>query len=400
MSRATLALALACLAWAGAGTAAPPRWSCQVAVKAVDTAYTQAPVTVRVPAPAGAQSATLRQVGGGEVPCGVEFREGQAEVTWMLDQLPRGAWRRYLLKFGTAPPPRGGVTLTEGKEGVDILLDGKLFTRYRVDGPKPYCWPLMGPTGQPITRSYPMEQVAGESTDHPHHRSFWFGFGDVNDEDFWSESEEAGKIVHQAFEGLFSSPVVGRLRARSRWVAAEGKQVCQEVRELRIYRTGRGRLLDFEVTLLATEGPVVMGDTKEGMMAVRVASSMEVPRGAGHIVNSRGQRDGATWGKQAEWCDYWGPVAGQTVGIAILEHPESFRHPTYWHVRDYGLFAANPFGVHDFLGQPGQPGAYTIPAGGAITFRYRLYLHTGDEQQAGVADLYQQYAHPPLVQVH
>ena len=42
------------------------------------------------------------------------------------------------------------------------------------------------------------------------------------------------------------------------------------------------------------------------------------------------------------------PVEGKTVGVAILNHPDSFRFPTTWHVRTYGLFAANPFGWHDF----------------------------------------------------
>jgi hypothetical protein len=61
-------------------------------------------------------------------------------------------------------------------------------------------------------------------------------------------------------------------------------------------------------------------------------------------------------------------------------------------VRDYGLFAANPFGQHDF--EPGTEkgaGNLTVPAGKSITFRYRIYLHEGDEQQAKVAKRYEQY---------
>ena len=35
----------------------------------------------------------------------------------------------------------------------------------------------------------------------------------------------------------------------------------------------------------------------------------------------------------------------EDVGIAVFDHPENLRAPTYWHARAYGLLAANPFGV-------------------------------------------------------
>jgi hypothetical protein len=53
--------------------------------------------------------------------------------------------------------------------------------------------------------------------------------------------------------------------------------------------------------------------------------------------------------------------------------------------------AANPFGLHDFEKKPKGTGDYTIAAGQSITFRYRFYLHEGDEKQARVAERYQEY---------
>jgi len=85
-------------------------------------------------------------------------------------------------------------------------------------------------------------------------------------------------------------------------------------------------------------------------------------------------------------------VKDKIVGIAIFDHPQNPRHPTTWHVRDYGLFAANPFGLHDFEKKPSGAGDLTVPAGKSITFRYRIYLHEGDEVQAKVAERYQEFA--------
>ena len=130
-------------------------------------------------------------------------------------------------------------------------------------------------------------------------------------------------------------------------------------------------------------------------MAVRLAETMRLKSpGQGHIVNSAGLRDNDTWGKQADWCDYSGPVDGKLAGIAIFDHPQNPRHPTWWQVRDYGLFAANPFGQHDFEKLADKKaGDLTVPAGKSITFRYRFYLHSGGEKQAKVAERYQRYIH-------
>ncbi len=98
----------------------------------------------------------------------------------------------------------------------------------------------------------------------------------------------------------------------------------------------------------------------------------------------------AIWGKRAKWVDYWGTIEGQTVGIAFFDNPQNLRYPTYWHARDYGLYAANPFGLSEFVGR-GEDGSYTVPAGGALRLRYRLVFHTGDVTQAKIAELYQEY---------
>jgi len=158
---------------------------------------------------------------------------------------------------------------------------------------------------------------------------------------------------------------------------------------------------------LAGDHEIVLGDTKEGSMAIRVNESMrgmmarqpgekKAAVGKGRIalstgVTSSGKGDEKAWGKRGDWCDYSGPVDGRTVGIAIFDHPSNPRHPTSWHVREYGLFAANPFGLHDFEKQPAGAGNLTIPAGKSVTFKYRFYLHEGDEVAGKVAERYRDY---------
>ena len=291
-----------------------------------------------------------------------------------------------------------GVTLVQTNDVVQVSFDGKLFTEYHFrDVSRPFLYPILGANGEHFSRRWPQETVPDEEHDHPHHHALWWAHGDANGVDFWSEEKNAGRTVHQSFAELSSGQQTGVLTTRNRWIAKDGKVIASDERTLRFYRPhGPERILDFEVTVFASEGDLTLGDTKEGSMALRLAESLRLTKadkqpGAGHIVNSAGDRDGATWGKRAEWCDYYGPVAGHTVGVAIFDHPANPRHPTWWHVRDYGLFAANPFGLHDFEKQEKGAGNLKIISGQSVTFRYRFVFHEGDAISARVADQYSDY---------
>ncbi len=300
-----------------------------------------------------------------------------------------------------AAAPNPGVQIVQLTNRLRIEINGQLFTEYYFkDVPRPFCYPLLGPGSLPMMRNWPMKDVPGEDHDHPHHRSLWFTHGSVNGHDFWSEQKDFGKIVHDGFIQVASGKDAGVIKSRNKWVAKDGTVVCTDERTLRIYnRPANERLLDFEITIHAANGELTFGDTKEGTMAVRLNETMRlkpnkenIGKPTGHIVNSEGGRDGATWGKRAKWCDYYGPVEGRTVGIAIFDNPANPRYPTWWHVRDYGLFAANPFGQHDFENLKDKAaGNLVVPAGQSVTFRYRVYMHEGDDQQAGVAAHYAEY---------
>jgi hypothetical protein len=238
----------------------------------------------------------------------------------------------------------------------------------------------------------------GEERDHPHHRSLWFTFGAVNGHDFWTEHQRAGTIRHVRFGDIVSGPVFGSFTALNEWVAADGKVICTDERVFTVYALEGARLFDYTITIHASHGPLKFGDTKEGMMAMRVAPTLRLTgkRAQGHIVTSAGLRDAQAWGKRAAWVDYSGPIKDRVVGAAIFDHPANLRHPTWWHARQYGLFAANPFGIHDFEGKPAGTGDHKLKAGERITFRYRIYLHAGDAEKARIADMYRMWlAEPP-----
>ncbi|NCO90370.1 MAG: hypothetical protein COZ06_37850 [Armatimonadetes bacterium CG_4_10_14_3_um_filter_66_18] len=403
----TKCFALAALAVTAPLLAAPaarPAQARTITVTAGNQDVRETPVSGALPADAAGIPLLTDAQTKQTVPCQLTKADGHAVLWWIERDLKRGAARTYRLSFAgdRSAATQSAVAVTKGDTSVEVTVGGQLLTRYVfADTPKPYCYPLIGPTGKPLTRSYPMEKVAGESTDHMHHRSaFWFTHDDVNGQRFWTEGGKQAREVHREFEALESGPVFGRIRARNDWIGSDDKKVCEDVRELRVYNTTNGELVDFTLTLRATEGDVSFGDTKEGTFGFRMAQTMNVGGGGqGHIENANGDKDGAAWGKRAEWCDYYGPVAGDTVGIAVMDAPTNFRHPTHWHVRTYGLFAANPFGLRAFSKAEAGPGGYTLKAGESLTLRYRVWLHSGTTAEANVAQAFAEYATPPKVEL-
>ena len=306
---------------------------------------------------------------------------------------------QFSMRLAAAEPVAAAkVDLGRHDDRVTVTINGAEFTSYRFTGhDKPILYPLSGPGGVPLTRSWPIEKgVAGEPEDHPHHESLWFTHGSVNGLDFWAPRAHGagpdGPVPHVEHVSIdrCESGETALLETTSRWVDADSKPVLTEHRTMIFSADETARSIGVTLALVADAGPVTFGDTKEGSFALRVRPQLQPKdsngsQGAsGTLVNSEGLLDGAAWGKRARWVDYSGTVDGKAYGIAMLDHPLNLRHPTWWHAREYGLSGANPFGIHDFTGEPEGAGNHTIAAGETLVLRYLVVLHAGNAEEAGI----------------
>jgi hypothetical protein len=282
------------------------------------------------------------------------------------------------------------------RDRISVDVDGKPFTtfHYGADNGKPFLAPLRSASGKIVTRHFPMEEVAGESRDHVHHTGLWFSYDDVNGVKFWENDPSytkphMGRIVVRSAE-FKDGPQAGTLHAVMDWRDPNGTTLLVEDRNMVFHSDPKLRIIDFEITLTAAT-EVTLGDTKEGAFAIRLADNFTERKGA-KLVDADGRLTMANiWGKRSNWVDYTAEVEGERLGVAIFDSPLNERHPTYWHARDYGLFALNPFGRNAF--DPKQEESkWKLPAGGKLTFRWRVVIHPGDAMTGHVAELYQQYA--------
>lgn len=305
--------------------------------------------------------------------------------------------KRIFLAALLALPCFADVKIARNGDRIDVTIDGQPFTTFYIAGAsKPYLHPLRSPSGKIVTRQYPMEKVAGETADHPHHRGLWFSHGDVNGIDFWaaepsSKNPKQGRIVLEKIDHASGGGKKGTIEGTFNWVGPGGKTLLTEHRVMTFYSGGKNRVIDFDIDLKAAE-KVVFGDTKEGTFAIRLADILSEKK-TGTMVSAEGaEKMKNIWGKKSPWVDYAGTLEGEKVGVAIFDHPQNPRHPTSWHARDYGLFAANIFGQHDFLDDKSKDGSMTIEPGKSVRFRYRVVIHPGDTAEADVKQLYADYA--------
>jgi hypothetical protein len=305
------------------------------------------------------------------------------------------------------------ATIKVDADRIEFRVGDSLAARYHIANTqiKPYFWPIVAPNGALVTRGWPMEKPApGDSTDHVHQKSGWFTYGDVIPEglevkpkhsgvegvDFWVEVPVHGKIVCVDV----GTPKDGRIVTRNEWRMPDGTVILHESRSLSMHDLGAGRLLVVECDLQASTVPIVFGDTKEGAFGVRINDQLRADLGKGKpvppvnkIINSNGKTgEGECWGRRADWCDCSGEIDGKPAGIAVFDDPANSQRAC-WHVRGYGLLAANPFGREKskFPDMAGRTDRVRLAKGEHLILRYAIYAHDGDVKSGKVAEAFETF---------
>lgn len=283
-----------------------------------------------------------------------------------------------LLPRAHAAPP---ISFARTDDRLEIRIGTRPFATYEFRDTKilrPYFAHVRAPDGAQVTRNHP--PVADtDRTDHDTmHPGIWLAFGDLDGVDFWRNQ---GTVEHVEFvenptvtDGVGQFAVKNRYRDRDRFV-------CQELCRIRIEAlTGCTRVV-WDSTFSGDQ-PFAFGDQEEMGLGVRVATPLAVING-GTLSNADGHKnEKQLWGKPSDWCDYSGMIAGQPAGIMLVPDPKNFRR-SWFHARDYGFVAANPFGQKAFTG--GELSRVVVRPGESLRLRYAVAVHSGPVDLPAVA---------------
>jgi len=270
------------------------------------------------------------------------------------------------------------VSFERAASSLRIVVGGEPVARYVFDDPvipRPYFCDMVAPGGTPLTRHHPPREGL-DATDHAtFHPGIWMAFGDLSGADFW---RNRARVLHRGFvaepEGGAGQ---GSFAVRNDYVA-DDKLLCHETCRINLGVRPERYLLVWDSEFRADERDFYFGDQEEMGLGIRLATPLTVAHG-GEIVNSDGLRNEAgAWGNVADWCSYSGTVGRDEIGVLLAPDPKNFRR-SWFHVRDYGLLVANPFGRHAFTG--GELSRITVKKGDSLRVRCALLLWRADAAQ-------------------
>lgn len=271
------------------------------------------------------------------------------------------------------------VSATKVGNRIDVTIGEQFFTSYRFqpDEKYPFFFPVNGPvSGAGVTSM--------RNGQYPHHSSLFFGCDRVNGGNYWQEGLERGRIISVGARIVEAKGERVVIEDECLWKRPDAEAPIMDRRKIIISAPSPELYqLDFDIEMEMLID-VTIQKTNHSLFSARVDPDLTVKRGV--MINSEGkQGEKGTFGVGAAWIDCYGERKTGKEGIAIMQHPSNRWYPSPWFTRDYGFMSPTPM----YWSENGK--TTDLKKGEKIALRYRVLIHKGDSQEAGIATLFEQY---------
>jgi len=334
-------------------------------------------------------------------------------VWWMLDGgLSAGSQRSFQLVLSDSVTPtitpmnfsllRDDLVLMENRQnrlnyhfGVVEPPDGAspLFRR------SGFIHPLWSPRGQVLTRIQP--------PDHLHHFGIWNPWTKTRFQgreiDFWNLGQGQGTVRFAGFTAFIRGPLFCGFKARQEHIDLTQQPevvALNEVWDVRAWKAGEASSwwCDFNTFLsCATDSAIVLEAYRYGGgLGFRAMESWT--RETCRVLTSEGRTRIDADGSRARWCLVSGEnELNEEAGILFLSHPENRDFPEP--MRVWPLDANDGRGDLFFEFCPIRLTEWSLRPGREYRLKYRMVVFDGELTAEQAEQMWQDFAHPPFVQV-
>lgn len=325
-------------------------------------------------------------------------------VLWfLLPDLPAGKTTSYDVTITPSDKPRAGFTWQDTKgEYTDLVLGDRKVARYMYkayeDDPKkrdlnnkPFHH-LFDPARKRLV-------TKGSGGMYTHHQGLYYGFTrctwDGGKCNTWY-CHEGEHELHKQVDEQVAGPVLARHRVKIDWNDTEGKPFCVEDRELAVFATPGGTLVEWSSSLRSVRGVVTLdGDPQHAGFQFRADNEVAAKRSKETVYLRPDGRDkpGVTrnWPAdktmtQLPWNTMSFMLGEQRYTAAYVDSPRNPK-PSFYSERSYGRFGSW-FGKQT-LREDGPP----------VRITYRIWLQRGEMTGEQAVALSHDFATPPSVTV-
>jgi hypothetical protein len=326
---------------------------------------------------------------------------------FILPDLKAHKTRTFELQQRPVGQEKWPVSATEQGGKVIIDIGGHPVLTYQGDKTDPpagydpaykrggYLYPVLTPSGLNVTDDYP--------ANHKHHHGIWSPWTKTEFEgrhpDFWNMGDKTGTVEPVDFGQEFWGAVCGGFTARHRMVdlsaQPEPKDVLDETWQVVAYDCGPHAsepyfIFDLTITqTCASSSPLTLEKYRYGGLGFRGAKQWGGENGC-EVLTSEGKTRANGNESRGRWVRYSGLIDGKPASLAIFNAPDDFRFP-----QPMRIFPDQPF----FCYAPEQLGEFQIVPGKRFVQRYRFIVADGVISADELNRLWNDYGHPPTVQV-
>lgn len=335
---------------------------------------------------------------GAAVP--VQKRDETTGVCVIDYPLPAESKTEFILR--PVQTTKADMHVIEGEADLQLKAGDQSVLTYNIttdcppeDLPEYYCrsgyiHPLHSPSGAVVTDDFPVG--------HTHQHGLFFAWvnttfrGDFTD--FWNQQNETGTGAHRELTSTVSGPVFAGFTSKLQQISLKQGPVLDEEWNVSAYDLGKYYVLDVVSNQTnITNDTLHINEYHYGGFGIRGSrlwnevDSLNFKSDAQFLTSEGKTREEANHSRP-RWTAMYGETKQGIAGVAILDHPENFRHP-------------QPVRVHPtmpyFCLAPMVEGAFFIAPDATFVSKYRVVTFDGEPDAEALNELWADYADPVKV---